>query len=177
MTLAFLLAATWTTAAQEVADSFEQLGSRVRVGDRVVVTDTAGREIDGTIAALSASALGLAVNGTRLDFDEADVDRVSRRDSRWNGTVWGLGAGGVLGALLDRSLVEEYGREDISSGASVSFIATAGGIGAGIGFAVDAMIKGRRVIYSRAGTSMRRNATVLPMWAPWRRGIFVSLRF
>ena len=161
---------------QEVASSFEQLRSRVSVGDKVTVTDVMGREMQGTIADLSSSSLALVVGKTQTEFFEADVETVSRRDSRWNGTLWGLGLGGVLGATLDKSLVEEYGRDDISSGSSVAFIATAAGIGAGIGFAVDAMIKGRRVIYSRPRTSMRRNATLLPMWGTRRKGIFVSLR-
>ena len=107
----------------------------------------------------------------------ADVETVSRRDSRWNGTLWGLAAGGVLGALLDRSLVEEYGRDDISPGSSLSLVATAAGIGAGIGFGIDAMIKGRRVIYSKPRPPVDGNATVLPMWRSSRKGVLVSLRF
>jgi hypothetical protein len=175
--LALLSVGVSIAEGQAVASSFEQLRSRLTVGDKVTVTDVTGRERQGTIAELSSSSLVLVVGKTRTELFGSDVETVSQRDSRWNGTLWGLGAGGLLGALLDRSLVEEYGREDISSGASVSFIATVAGIGAGIGFAIDAMIHGRRVIYSRAGTSMRRNATVLPMWAPRRKGIFVSLGF
>ncbi len=163
--------------SQEVGGSFAQLRSQVTVGDKVIVTDVMGREMEGTIAELSSSSLALIGGKTRTEFVEADVEKVSRRDSRWNGTLWGLGAGGVVGALLDRSLVKEYGRDDISPGSSVSFVATAAGIGAGIGFGVDAMIKGRRVIYSRPRAATAGNATVLPMWHPGRKGIFVSLRF
>ena len=89
----------------------------------------------------------------------------------------GLGVGGVLGGLLDRSLVDEYGRDDISAGSSVSFIATAAGIGAGIGFVVDAMLKGQRVIYSRPPTSITKHTTVLPMWGTRRQAIVVVLQF
>lgn len=164
------------TKGQEVAGSFEQLRSRVSVGENVIVADVVGREVRGTIADLSVSSLVLVVGKDRMEFLEADVETMSRRDSRWNGTLWGLGAGAVLGALLDKGLVEEYGREDIEVGESVEFIAAAAAIGAGIGFAVDALIKGRRVVYSRP-PSTRGKASVSPMWGPSRRGILVSLRF
>jgi len=174
--LLLLLFGASITEGQEVAGSFAQLRSQVSVGDNVTVTDVRGREMQGTIADLSSSSLALVVGTTQTEFVEADVETVSRRDSRWNGTLWGLGLGGVLGATFDKSLVEYYGRDDISSGSSAAFIATAAGIGAGIGFVVDAMIKGRRVIYSRSRTSISRNATLVPMWGT-RKGIFVSLRF
>ena len=73
------------------------------VGDKVAVTDVMGREMQGTIAELSSS-LASVLGKTQAECFEADVETVSRRDSRWNGTLWGLGVGGVLGASLDKSL-------------------------------------------------------------------------
>ena len=172
-----LLLGASVAESQEVGGSFAHLRLQVTVGDNVTVTDVMGREMQGTIAELSASSLALTVGKTRTEFVEADVETVSRRDSRWNGTLWGLGAGAVVGALLDRSLVDEYGRDDISSASSAAFVATAAGIGAGVGFAVDALIKGRRVIYSRPRTSKGGNATVWPVWQPDRKSVVVSLRF
>ena len=46
-----------------------------------------------------------------------------------------------MNARVERGLVKEYGREDIGVGESVEFIAGAAGVGAGIGFVVDAMIR------------------------------------
>jgi len=149
----------------------------VGVGDKVIVTDLQGRETQGNVAELSSSSLRLLVGGVRTDFAEKTLDTVSRPDSRWNGTLWGLGIGGVLGAALDRGLVKEYGREDIGVGESVAFIVEAAGVGAGVGFAVDALIKGRRLIYSRSQASIRRDLTFLPMWVSQRKGVSVSLRF
>jgi len=164
------------TEGQDVAGSFEQLRSQVSIGDDVTVTDVTGREVRGTITELSSSSLALVVGTTQMEFLEADVETVSLRDSRWNGTCWGLGAGVVLGVLLDRSLVAEYGRDDISGGSSVALIAAAAGMGAGAGFAVDAMIGRRRIIYTKA-SSPTKSATVLPVWSGRRKGLFVSLRF
>ncbi len=161
------------TEAQDVAGSLEQLRSRVRVGDGVTVTDVKGREIQGTISELSSSSLALMVGKTRTELSETDLETISRRDSRWNGTLWGLAVGAVLGASFEKSLVDEYGRDDIGYGSAVVPFA---GIGAGIGFAVDAVIKGRRVIYSRPRTSTW-DSTVSRAWNTRRKGIFVSLGF
>jgi hypothetical protein len=149
----------------------------VDVGDTVTVIDVQGREMSGTISDLSASTLTLLVDRTERKLLEADVASVSRRDSRWNGTLWGLGVGGVLGAWADRGLVDEYGREDISVGESAEFIALAAGVGAGIGFAVDALIKGQRLLYSRSASSMRRDSAVVPILVGRRKGILVTKRF
>jgi len=175
--LLILLLGVSITEAQDLTGSFEQLRTRVVAGDSVTVTDVMGREMRGTIAELSASSLVLLVGKTRTVFVEADVDTVSRRDSRRNGTLWGLGVGGVLGVLLDRSLVKEYGRDDISAGSSASFITTAAGIGAGIGFAVDALMKDQQVIYSRPRKSTRMSAEVFATWSHRRQSISVLLKF
>jgi hypothetical protein len=165
-----------TGQAQEVASSLDGLRELVKVGDDVTVTGLQGRQTQGRIVAISSSSLGLIVGGVRTDFSEDDLDTVSRRDSRWNGTLWGLGVGGGLGAWLDTGLVKEYGREDIGIGQSVAFIVEAAGVGAGIGFAVDALIKGRQLIYSRSKASMRKTVTIVPVWVSRRKGVFVSLR-
>ncbi len=165
-----------TGQAQEVASSLDELRELVKVGDDVTVTGLQGRQTQGRIVAISSSSLGLIVGGVRTDFSEDDLDTVSRRDSRRNGTLWGLGVGGVLGAWLDLGLVKEYGREDIGIGQSVAFIVEAAGVGAGIGFALDALIKGRQLIYSRSQASMRKTVTIVPVWANRRKGVFVSLR-
>lgn len=173
--LVLVFAAPNTVAAQRVASSLDQLRKLVKVGDDVIVTDVHHRQTRGRIAAMSSTSLGLVVDGTRIDVPESDLDTISTRDSRWNGTVWGLGVGAVLGAWLDRDLVRAYGREDISVGESALFIAQAAGGGAAIGFAVDAILDGRRVIYSRSRTST--SATVLPLWGHGRMGVVLSVHF
>jgi hypothetical protein len=142
----------FTTEAQEVASSLDQLRQLVKVGDTVIVTDLQGRQIRGSIAEISSSSLGLIVGGARTDFSESDLDTVSRRDSRWNGTLWGLAIGAAVGLSFEKSLSHEYGRDDIGYG---SVVVPFAGLGASVGFAVDAMIKGRRIIYaSRRSSTM-----------------------
>jgi hypothetical protein len=174
--LAFAVGIPMAGEAQEAASSLDGLRPLVGVGDEVIVTDRQGQETRGRIAEISTSSLGLFAGGARTDFAEDALSTISRPDSRWNGTLWGLGVGGVLGALVDRGLVKEYGREDISVGQSVASIAEVAGIGAGIGFVIDALIKGRRLIYSRSQVSMRGDMRLRPMWGRRRQGVVVSLR-
>lgn len=142
----FLILLAGVAEAQGVAGSFEQLRSLVKPGDTVIVTDKAGRDIQGQIAALSSSSLELLVAGTRTNFTQADLDTISRRDSRWSGTLWGLVAGTTLGTLFEKG-ISENGYYD------GSFTVLFGGIGSGIGFATDAMIKGRRIVFSAPSRS------------------------
>ena len=81
-----LLLGVSVAESQGVGDFFAHLRSQVTVGDKVTVTDVMGREMQGTIAELSSSSLALIVGKTRTEFVVADVETVSRRDSRWNGT-------------------------------------------------------------------------------------------
>jgi hypothetical protein len=174
LTLLLLLAAS-IAHGQPAAQTFDQLRSRIAVGETVTVTDVKGRDTRGTLAELSSASLALMVGGTRTEFFEADVETVSKRDSRWNGTLWGLGVGGLIGVVLDRSFVDEYGREDISVGSSVAFVAFAAGIGAASGFGIDSLIKGRRLLYTRPRTSS--SVRVLPVWNPERMAIVASLEW
>jgi hypothetical protein len=171
--LLVLVLAVPTTEAQEVAHTLDQLRQIVTVGDKVIVTDLQGRETHGSIAEISSSSLGLITRGGRTDFAETDLDTVGQRDSRWNGTLWGLAIGGALGIWLEKSFADEYGRDDIGYGSVVLPFA---GLGAGVGFAVDAIKKGRRILYARAG-SATTNATVVPVWTMQRKAILLSLRF
>ena len=171
--LLVLALAVRTAEAQDVTDSLDQLRGLVKVGDQVIATDVHGREMQGSVAEVSASSLGLVMAGHRIDLSLADLDTVSRRDSRLNGTFLGLAIGAGLGALFEKSLADEYGREDVGYGSAVLPIA---GMGAGIGFVVDAMIRGRRMIYRKAsGTTT--NVMISPVWSSHRQSIVVTLRF
>jgi hypothetical protein len=152
-----------TGGAQEMPSSLARLRDAVRPGDEVIVTDVHGRETRGKVREITATSLGLLVDGRRTDFTVNDVETVGRRDSRWNGTLLGGGIAAVLAALVDRSLVKEYGREDISVGDSVGFVVGAAAVGAGIGFAIDAMIKRTRVLYSRSDPPTSAKASLSPI--------------
>ena len=68
-------------AAQEPVKSFDQLNTRLKVGDMVCVTDAQGREIKGKIRDLSPSAL--TIEGDSAGTLQSDAVRlVTQRKSK-----------------------------------------------------------------------------------------------
>jgi hypothetical protein len=93
------------------------------------------------------------------------LNQASGRDSLWNGTLIGLGAGIGSAAALDAVFCENgFGGCDFPWAAYL----TLGGIGAGAGAGIDALI-GRR---SNGRTTTLR---LSPIIGPARKGIRVSL--
>ena len=148
---ALVVAAILTLAghaeAQELAGTFDQLRVLVETGDRIRVVDTTGQDIRGTIAAIGAASLTLESGGTRRDLAERDIATIHQRrpDSLANGALWGLAAGAGLGLYGGIAL------SGIGSSAAIIPIFTLlyGGIGAGIGTGLDALLSAERVIYAR----------------------------
>jgi hypothetical protein len=161
--------------AQEIAASFGQLRVLVKPGDKVSVTDRAGREVQGAVAELSSSSLALVVEGNRRSFLEGDIDAISQRrpDSLANGAKWGFAVGAGLGFLAGLALATEY---DGGGGALIPMLALAyGGMGAGAGVGIDALMSSNRVIYARGGSASK--VTFHPILTPRRRGVLASIAF
>jgi hypothetical protein len=168
----FIIAAASTVQAQGIAGSYEQLRQLVELGDRVRVVQGDGTEVAGEILDLSSSSLALQVKGVRVEVPERDVRtiRMRRPDSLRNGALWGFGAGAAF-------LVVATLREGDSLGMPTVLIgAVFGGIGAGMGVGVDAIIMGRQVVYARPGASSAR-VRVSPLLARDRHGAQLSVRF
>ena len=79
-----------------VARSFQNLADRVEPDMTLSVIDTAGKEIAGTLADLSATSLTLLIDGNPRELPEGDVLRVTRPPhgmSRLRGGLIGAGVG------------------------------------------------------------------------------------
>jgi hypothetical protein len=63
MALLLATATASTVEAQDAVNSFDQLAVLVKPGDTVTVTDGAGRETRGSIAAVSSASLELMAGG------------------------------------------------------------------------------------------------------------------
>lgn len=152
-----------------VATSFEQLRVIVGPGAKITVTDAAGEQLSGSIAELSSSSLSIIANGGRHDFSERDITAIRERrgDSLGNGALWGLAIGAGLGVLVVSAC-------DCTDRAGWMLLASSvyGGLGAGLGVGIDAMIRRGQLIYQPRLTSSGR-----VMVAPWlaRRSAGVSL--
>ena len=178
MTMAFvLLHAGYAAAdAQEVAGTFDQLRVLVKAGDKITVSDDAGRETTGRVAELSSSSLALIADGQRHDLgaDQVNTIRQRRSDSLANGARWGFGVGAGLGLLAGIAIASEYDDED------GAFIAVAtliyGGLGAAVGVGVDAMISGNQIIYARR-TAATGRISVRPFFTPQRQGAVMTIAF
>ena len=145
----------------------------VKRGQTVEVIDDQGQEIRGKVRALSATTLTLDRNGTRPRFRFERITQIARpNDGLGNGALIGLGAGaafGLLGSTVGTDDCDGY--YYCGSGWVVGSALVFGGIGAGIGVGVDALIRRDRVIYRRDG---RRQTRVAPVVGPGVGGAVAS---
>ena len=150
-----LLSSGGTAAGQEVAGSFDQLRVLVKPGDTITVSDDGGREMTGTIANLSSSSVALLVGDQRRDLqaNQIAIIRQRRSDPLANGAKWGFGVGATIGLLTGIGLASGY---DAGNDSALIVFGTLiyGGLGAGIGTGVDAMISGNQVIYARRAATV-----------------------
>lgn len=169
-----LWAGASTAEAQGVAGTLRELQLLVRPGEKVTVTDTRGHEVRGRIETLTSSALVIEYQSERLEWTEAEITSVRqvRNDSLANGALIGLAAGAGFG--LVGSLVSDASEDD--SGWVALATAFYGGLGAGIGVGVDAMIRKESVIFRPMGLP-RAELRLVPLVGPSRQGVLVSLRF
>jgi hypothetical protein len=157
-------------AAQEPVKSFDQLETRLKVGDTVWVTDAQGREVKGKIRDLSATSLLLDAGGSPQGLEAARVStiRVQQPDSLKNGALIGLVAGAVAGPLVAAAMCEG------EAGCVLLF----GGAGVGIGVAIDAARGGKKVLAYRApGASGSARLSIAPVITPRTKGVALSYSF
>jgi hypothetical protein len=167
-----VLACTWRADAQDIAAaSFDQLRLLLRLGDVVTVTDASGHRTKGKLAGLTDTSLSLL--GDNRMFAQRDVENVIRHDHAHlrTGALWGFGVGAGFG-LLAAEAICEY---SCGPGAYGSVALAYGGLGAGIGVGISAMIPTEQVVF-RSGSSAAR-LTVAPVLSQNRQGLSVSLRF
>jgi hypothetical protein len=169
-------AAAAPCAAQEPLQDFRQLNTRLRPGDTIWVTDSQGRAVKGRILSLSTDALTLE-GGSRRSFGAPDVSAIRLRlgDPLGDGALIGLGVGG--GLALVGCLVSVDGSD---AGWCVLAAGVYGGIGAGIGVGIDALIPGKKILAYRApasGGSPPARLSIAPFVTPRARGVAVSFAF
>jgi len=162
-----LSAAAASAQAQEVASSIEQLRVLVRPGSDVRVTDSSGNEMKGTVQGFDGSALRLRVKGVQRALDESEIRTVWERrdDSLRNGARNGFIAGAAFGALAAIELAHESDPEWAAIFVPIA-VAFYGGIGAGIGVGIDAMIRSEEIIFD----SEWRRANAAPIAPIIERG-------
>lgn len=173
------LLAAGVAAAQgvPVARTFDQLQVLVARNDTLTVINDAGRETRGKLLELTGSMLVLRVDGLPLELRREDIRTIRQRrtDSLANGALIGLVAGGLAGAAFGAAVAED---EDADATAGIVLLAAGfyGGLGAGIGVGIDALIRRQHVIYERPVTGVT-GLRVSPLLGRERRGVLVEWRF
>jgi hypothetical protein len=164
--------------AQVPVTSFDQVLTRVKVGDTVFVTDATGREVKGKVLDLSALSLALRSGSERQEFPAAQVKTLTwqKPDSLVNGALIGLavGAGAGIGILVYAT--QDPG--DGSAGIAFAIVAGLGGVFAGIGTLIDAAIPAKTVLVYRAPSSPSAGRiSIVPILTPRRQGVAVRVVF
>jgi len=167
--------------AQEPVKSFDQLNTRLKVGDTIYVTDAQGRETKGKIRDLGPSALTLD-SGTAAIVQADAVRLIVERKPRpiGRGALWGLGIGAAAGLALGVAVVAGCDGDDDCAGAILVLGGLFGGWGAGTGAVIGALIPGKTLVLYRApGTAGASSArfSLAPVITPARKGVAVSVRF
>ena len=150
-------------ASPVLAQAGSTLAQMVHKGQAVEVIDDEGRETRGTIGVVSGSALQIVGESTTIDVPFDRITQIARpADTLANGAWIGLAAGvafGVLGAAADNSRCDSYCFD--GPGYVIGSGLIFGGIGAGIGVGVDALVRHKRIIYRRGEGTQTRLAPVV----------------
>jgi hypothetical protein len=174
------LATAAAASGQEPASSFDALAGRVRVGQRIWLTDATGREVRGRLERIASDGLLLKTN-TLESFAAPDVRRVRARarDSIKNGALLGLGIGAGMGtAWCIGAIADDSGDLDARVECAEGFTVFPG-LGALIGLAVDAVIPGKvRVVYQAPSQEATRASLRVVPWVSSRvKGLAMSFAF
>lgn len=174
--IGMLLLIPATSLAQNPATDFKELRLKISAGDTIYVTDQSGRELSADVLDVSDATLGVRISGERRNINEADVLRIRQRqrDSLWNGALIGLGVGIGSGALLAQF------SDDCSYSGGSACVGPALQLGAGcaaVGAGIDALIRGRRVIYQRPSSGVSRRVTVAPTFSASVNAIVLTWGF
>jgi hypothetical protein len=177
--LGLCLAAPAASMAQGIATTFQELRLLVRPGDSVTVIDINGQEVSGKITDLSASSLVLTANDRPREWRETEVATIRQRrgDSLANGALIGLGIGAGVSAIGIAAWVNSDTYEgEVTAGEAVAVTLLYGGLGAGIGTGIDALITRRKVVFERHSAS-GVTVQIAPLLTPTRAAARVSIGF
>ena len=164
-------------AAQEPVQAFDQLDTRLKIGDRIWLSDTQGHEVKGKVRGVSQGSVKVDANGAVQEFqaDRVGMIRVEQKDGLRNGALWGALAGFGLG-VVSCGANPQCSEDESGGGVTIALGVLGAAAGAGIGAAVDAATKGKLVIYNAAGGSSAR-LSVAPILTARHKGVAMSFSF
>ncbi|HJR58435.1 MAG TPA: hypothetical protein VJ813_03515 [Vicinamibacterales bacterium] len=170
-----ILFSAWTGSAASAGTpqtGENSLETTLRPGMTVWITDSGGQEEKTRIVGVSGGILTTTAGGDtrRLRTSEVMRVRVRHSDSVLNGALIGAGVAVGSGLFLCR-LTETWENCRDDAGPMLRI----GAIGAGVGIAIDALLRGRRTIYQGAPGSAR--LYVAPIATRHAGGLQISVSF
>jgi hypothetical protein len=167
-----IISAAQAVMAQTPGAATQELQGAVAPGMTVWITDSAGREQKTRIVDVSGGVLTAAAGEEIRRFRTSEIVRVRVRhsDPVLNGALIGAGAAVASGLLMCRAMEPwEVCRNDIGPMAKI------GALGAGVGIAIDAVVRGRRTIYQAPPGSVRLQ--VMPLLTRQAGGLQLAITF
>jgi hypothetical protein len=173
-----LVSAGTAWAQKTPATSFDQLAGVLNIGDKVYLTDSAGRDYEGTVSERPESAIKIVGAGEAREFKPSDVSAIRRfePDSKKNGAFIGMGIGAALGAAIGAFAAEESNSDSTAATSVVGALAY-GALGALIGTGLDALSPGKRVLVYRSEPARAVRLLVVPVVLPKRQAVVARISF
>ena len=167
-----LLAFSFTARGQTPATSPSLEELAVLVGAQVEVVDSRGSVFKGRLIEASETGVLLNAGGRTVRVAAPRIEEVSRRlgDPLWNGALVGAAIGAAPPLIWSASV-------DLASGEWTDAIlvsALYGGIGAGIGATIDALIQLKKTVLFRAAVP---RIQIVPTLSGRQKGVALSVRF
>lgn len=138
---------------------------RVKLGMNVSVVDEAGQEIEGRVDSVSDDVLRLRRRGRIQEVALPAIVRIEKPDSLRNGAWTGAIIGGTGGLVMTVA-------NNATLGVMLWATAANAAVYAGIGTAIDGIVRGRRTLYERGRV---REVSVAPIVGPHARGASVRV--
>lgn len=172
MKFMILAAALILTVSGEASaqSSGPALQGRLKHGKKVAITDDRGNSIRGRVADAGADFVTLSRSGDRFDIKYSDIVVIEKVDDVKNGAMIGLLVGAGL-FVADVWVSSQDGITLNPAGYAV-FAALYGGLGAGAGAGLDALIGGNRTIFKRGETA---RISMAPNVGPHRAGARIAV--
>ena len=166
-------------AAQGAVTTFDQLRTRLRVGDTVRVTDTEGREVKGKLTELRDASITVD-SGVPTTFEANHVRLIQNRTKSVAKYV-GLGAliGGAIGVAMGMAYNSNEGSGPFDGAEPLLIFGAIGlGIGAGGGAGVGAAVPAKwKDVFRMPGASGNARASIAPLMTPHAKGVVLSFSF
>ena len=157
--------------AQEPATSFDELRRLATAGETILVTDTSGNTLKGSLVQVGPSLeVRVPHEEAPRRFAERDVNNVvaERRDPLWNGMLIGFATGAVPGVLIELAQSSKFDAHGPVGLAAVGFLT---------GWLIDVVNKEKVTVFVHAPARQTLSIGVAPLLGKSAAGVQMSVKF